>query len=131
MPWFWICRRLEGCFVLMACTPAASEQNCCLTSSPRRYTPSDCLPQWCNKLWAAQRARRAALIARISSLRLEVQCIGREEGQGEGNAPYRGIGHGQQAAAPNPAASWLEMHSRATNRLQHQTWRRDERPCRL
>ncbi|XP_053540502.1 protein argonaute-2-like [Ictalurus punctatus] len=33
-----------GCFVLMACTPAASERNCCLTTSPRRYTPSDCLP---------------------------------------------------------------------------------------
>ncbi|XP_053474016.1 uncharacterized protein LOC128603536 [Ictalurus furcatus] len=32
-----------GCFVLMACTPAASERNCCLTTSPRRYTPSDCL----------------------------------------------------------------------------------------
>ncbi|XP_053542824.1 uncharacterized protein LOC128635196 isoform X2 [Ictalurus punctatus] len=27
-------------FVLMACTPAALERNCCQTTSPRRYTPT-------------------------------------------------------------------------------------------
>ncbi|XP_053477824.1 uncharacterized protein LOC128605952 isoform X2 [Ictalurus furcatus] len=36
---FWECP-----WLFLACTPAASERNCCQTTSPRHYAPSDCIP---------------------------------------------------------------------------------------
>ncbi|XP_053496050.1 uncharacterized protein LOC128617087 [Ictalurus furcatus] len=51
----------KGCFVLMVCTPAASERNCCQTTSPRHYTQGAAYPCLLEDNEAEQHRRDSSL----------------------------------------------------------------------